>query len=410
MEGNISMTEQRKDRPGYKYRPRSDGSRAHYWVPQRAVKHAPAALDPRPITGAMIEAALAADPDLADADAAIAKFCRDWTDELRGDLEVRAKGPVYDGSVSSLILYYRTHEKSPFKKLKHSTRIRDYEPSLRLIAKSVGERLVRNLVGSDFTRWFESWGSKGRARRAHGAIRKLRAVLSFGTTERLDGCRQAREILSLMEFETPAARRVKMEYRHALKICAMAIRLERPSIALTQALQWDTALRRIHIIGEWLPIEQGEAGGIVRGRTKWRGLTVADISGKQVLTVPLTSKGKDATDHDLGKCALVQMVLKRVRLPAFGPLIVSETTGLPYRENYYATDWREIATAAGVPETVWSMDARAGAISEAEEATDIESARKMAGHTTIKTTQGYVRNRDLANNVKVAEARARLRK
>jgi len=56
---------------------------------------------------------------------------------------------------------------------------------------------------------------------------------------------------------------------------------------------------------------------------------------------------------------------------------------------------------------VWS--ARAGAISEAEAATDLESARKMAGHTTSKTTQGYVRNGDLDNNRKVADARARLR-
>jgi hypothetical protein len=33
----------------------------------------------------------------------------------------------------------------------------------------------------------------------------------------------------------------------------------------------------------------------------------------------------------------------------------------------------------------------------------------MAGNTTVKTTQGYVRNRDLENNRKVAEARAKLR-
>lgn len=34
---------------------------------------------------------------------------------------------------------------------------------------------------------------------------------------------------------------------------------------------------------------------------------------------------------------------------------------------------------------------------------------RMAGHTTSKTTQGYVRNGDLDNNRKVADARARLR-
>ncbi|MER9769016.1 hypothetical protein NKJ09_23460 [Mesorhizobium sp. M0189] len=403
------MAKLRRDRPGYHYRPRADGTRAHYWYPQRANKDAPKSLEVRPITEPMIATALLEFPDASNADQAIARICRNWTDELAADMTDIGKKAKYDGTIASLIDVYRTDDESPYKALKHSTRIRDYDPTLKVIKDTVGARLVRKLVGKDFRRWFNEWGSGGRSRRAHGAIRKLRAILSFGATERFDGCRDAREILSLMEFETPDARRVKMEYLHALRICARAIRDGRPSIAITQALQWDTALRRIHIIGEWLPLQEGDGGGIIRGNTKWRGLTVADISAKMVLNVQLTSKGKAATDHDLAKCPLVQMVLKRVRLPALGPLIVSESTGLPYRENYYATDWREIATKAGVPKEVWSMDARAGAISEAEEATDLESARKMAGHTTVKTTQGYVRNGDLDNNRKVADARTKLR-
>jgi hypothetical protein len=253
-------------------------------------------------------------------------------------------------------------------------------------------------------------GLEGRKRRAHGAIRKLRAALSWGLTEDLAGCAKARAILAEMEFVAPEPRRVKMEYEHAKAICEKAIELQRPSIALTQAIQWDTALRRIHIIGEWQPVATGEPASFVRGRTGWRGPTARDVSPAGVFTVPITSKNKTATEHDLTKCPLVQWVLRQTPLPDIGPLIVSEVTGLPYRENYYATDWREIARAAGVPDEVWSMDSRAGAISEAEEATDLEHARKMAGHTSGKTTQGYVRNGDLANNRKVAEARSKLRK
>jgi hypothetical protein len=33
----------------------------------------------------------------------------------------------------------------------------------------------------------------------------------------------------------------------------------------------------------------------------------------------------------------------------------------------------------------------------------------MAGYTTVRTTQGYVRNGDLDNNHRVADARAKLR-
>jgi integrase len=169
-------------------------------------------------------------------------------------------------------------------------------------------------------------------------------------------------------------------------------------------------LRRIHIIGEWVPVNGDETGGIVRGKTRWQGLSASDISLDLVLTVPMTSKNKKATRHDLKSCPLVAEILNAAPLPSVGPLIVSEKTGLPYRENYYATDWRAIAKAAGVPETVWSMDARAGAISEAEEATgDLDAARKLAGHSTQKTTLIYVRNDDLDNNRRVADARAKLR-
>ena len=176
----------------------------------------------------------------------------------------------------------------------------------------------------------------------------------------------------------------------------------------SQALQWDTALRRIHIIAEWVPINNDDTGGIVRGKTRWQGLSAADISPEQVLTVPMTSKNKKSTRHDLTCCPLVSEILKVAPLPGVGPLIISEKTGLPYRENYYA--WREIAKAAGVPEDVWSMDVRAGAVSEAEAATgDLDAARKLAGHSTQKTTLIYVRNDDLDNNRRVGDARAKLR-
>ncbi|MBI1620117.1 site-specific integrase [Aquamicrobium zhengzhouense] len=392
------MTRLRKDRPGYQYRKRADGTLAHYWNPKRASKRSPDGLPVRPI------------PTGTD-DEEISRLCRMWTDELLADLDTIEQGPVYDGRIESLVRLYRTHPDSPYHDLKHSTRIRDYEPSLRLIVKTVGDRAIAKLGGSDFRRWFTQWSSRGRERRGHGAIRKLRSVLSFGVEQRLPGCAQAREILSLIRFRQPATRTIMLTYEHARSICGKAIEMGYPSVALTQAIQWDTALRRIHIIGEWLPVQAGDAGGIIRGKTKWRGPTASDIDEGMIFTPPYTSERKIAVRHDLSVCPLVSEVRQKVKLPNVGPLIVSEDTGLPWRENYYATKWREVARAAGVPDEVQSMDTRAGAISEAEEATDnIDAARKLAGHTNIKTTLGYVRNGDLKNNRRVAAARASLRK
>lgn len=48
----------------------------------------------------------------------------------------------------------------------------------------------------------------------------------------------------------------------------------------------------------------------------------------------------------------------------------------------------------------------AGTISEPDEATDLDAAPKLAGHTNTRTTLGYVRNDDLEHNRRVAEARA----
>lgn len=390
------MTKLRKDRPGYRYRLRADGSTAHYWDPGRASSRAPKGLPLRPIED-------------GTPDATISHLCRSWTEELLADLDRIGAPAVFDGSISSLIHAYRTAELSPYHKLKHSTRVRDYDTALRLIDRTVGQRAISSLKGDDFRRWFSSWGSKGRGRRAHGAIRKLRTVLGYGVTQRLPGCSSAREILSLMEFDAPATRQVRMVFDQAKAICDAAIAAGRPSIALVQALQWDTGLRRIHIIGEWRPAADGDQGGIIRGKTKWHGLTAADIVDN-VLTVPNVSKNKAASRHDLSECQLLGYVLREgATLPKIGPIAVSEITGLPYRENYYATDWRTIATAAGVPIEVWSMDTRAGAISEAEQVTDLDSARKMAAHSDAKTTLGYVRNDDLDNNRKVARARAKIR-
>ncbi|MEM8652963.1 MAG: integrase, partial [Pseudomonadota bacterium] len=75
-----------------------------------------------------------------------------------------------------------------------------------------------------------------------------------------------------------------------------------------------------------------------------------------------------------------------------------------------ARDWRRIARLAGVPDNIWSMDTRAGSISEAEEVAGLEAARKLAAHSNSKTTLGYVRNDDLENNRKVSVLRAKRRK
>ncbi|WP_455874546.1 hypothetical protein [Rhizobium yanglingense] len=83
--------------------------------------------------------------------------------------------------------------------------------------KIVGDRDINAFKASDFSRWFTGWKKKGH-RRASGAIKLLRLILSYGAGERLRGYKQARDILSDMRFEQPDARTVTMTYDQCLAI------------------------------------------------------------------------------------------------------------------------------------------------------------------------------------------------
>jgi hypothetical protein len=75
-----------------------------------------------------------------------------------------------------------------------------------------------------------------------------------------------------------------------------------------------------------------------------------------------------------------------------GPFIIDENSGRPYAMHAYTREWRVIARAAGIPDQVWNMDARAGGISEGDDAgADLDMLRSAAGHTQTSTTARYIR-------------------
>jgi hypothetical protein len=67
-------------------------------------------------------------------------------------------------------------------------------------------------------------------------------------------------------------------------------------------------------------------------------------------------------------------------------------TGRPYDRSAYHEKWRRVANAAGIPKAVQNRDARAGAITEADDA-GVESGRtqRVATHGTAEQTRGYKR-------------------
>ncbi|PWE52420.1 hypothetical protein DEM27_31225 [Metarhizobium album] len=70
-----------------------------------------------------------------------------------------------------------------------------------------------------------------------------------------------------------------------------------------------------------------------------------------------------------------------------GPTIISEATSVPYKNRKFTERWRKVANLGGIPKTVWNMDARAGAITQAYNLGATETdVMKSAGHNNRQTS------------------------
>jgi integrase len=90
--------------------------------------------------------------------------------------------------------------------------------------------------------------------------------------------------------------------------------------------------------------------------------------------------------------AVLEEIDRIPREKRIGPIIISEHTSEPYKHRTFTQTWRKVADKAGLPKSVWNMDARAGAISEAYAAGAGETdVMKHAGHKNRQTSAHYNR-------------------
>ncbi|WP_142249700.1 integrase [Bradyrhizobium sp. UNPF46] len=298
--------------------------------------------------------------------------------------------------------------------LEHKWNWRDRETRiLKTIENAFGARSLASLGNTDFKRWYEAAkqpkkpGGKERVDRAVKIIKLLRQMVTFGAAAELPHCERLHGILSKMRFKGGTRSRLKLELHHVEAFVPAAISAGRISLALGTALQFETMMRQKDVIGEWEPITDGSHDvGIVLNGNRWvSGLTWADIPPSMVIKKDTTKTGATVV-ADLNLCPLVLQVLPLV--PAdkrVGPLIIDENSGRPYAEDAYAREWRVIARSAGIPDEVKNSHARAGAISEADDAlAPIEEIQSSAGHTQQSTTRRYIRG-TIGKSRHVAELR-----
>ena len=281
----------------------------------------------------------------------------------------------------------------------------------KIIVSTIGARQIGKLLGPDFLRWHERWGAPAgegkppRPWRAKHCMDTVRRMIAYGVTLGYDDCFRADVMLGKLRFPTPPARRSRMTFDQVKAVREIAHAMGLGSIALATVLQFELSLRQKDVIGEWEPAPLSE-GGIVHKDTRWtNGLQWSDIDPNMILRKTHTKTGA-FVEFDLALYPAVLEEINRVpREKRIGPMILSEHTQEPYKHRTFTQTWRRVADKAGLPHTVWNMDARAGAISEAYEAGAGETdVMKHAGHKNRQTNARYNRG-SLEQTSRVARLR-----
>jgi hypothetical protein len=389
--------------PGLKYRTRSGGKRVPVWCAR-----ADAIAAGYPIKTCNLS---------ETPEAILADRCqRLWSDMLA--FLGRSKAPSeYNGSIGSLVDLYTDHPKSPFHKHKLSTR-RPYESYLRRVKADYGSWIVRETNGFDLMRIYdEIRGDNNQVAAASMALTVIKSALNFAMVftsgEAKRDCRDLRETLSLLDLPRPQPRTHAPDAAAIERARRAAHELGHHRAALCYALQFETSARQWDMTGQWVALSDERPSAIIHGKMKWVGPTWASIDAKMILTYTPTKTERTTgarVSIDLGLCPMVMEELALIP-PAdrVGPLIVNEAAGLPYRNTQFPELWRDVRKRAGLPETLWNRDIRAGAITEGGKAgATADDRAKVAGHSKRMTETVYDRDVLVSAN-RVAEARAAYR-
>ena len=337
------------------------------------------------------------DMDLPDEAQAVAQRCRVLTAEMRQWISGRPAAPsASTGTIAWLCDIYQTDRDSPYRGLRPSSQV-SYDESIKILRDTVGSRRIDAVTGKDVRRWFKSWGRAdpetevlANPRRAYGAIQLLRIVVNFGVESGSRASVGLKLILQAQRFKQPKRRKLIMTREQVDLFIHAAHAANLPSLALAVALQFSCALRQKDVIGEWV----SQAAG---GRRWTTGLLWGDhIALDWTLAKPTSkSNGEEVAEFDLKLLPLAMAELQRVSAEArIGPVVRCESTGRPWKQRLFAQRFREVARAAGIPDTVWNMDTRAGAVTEAYDmGAREEDAMDLATHKERKTNQGYNRGR-----------------
>jgi hypothetical protein len=375
----------KSEAPGLQRRRNKDGTSRAYW-------HAPTYIKKLGYEPTQVRL------DDALPEAQWAAECRRLHEEMLTWTVGRRSKLSYNGTVGSLWEWYESADDSPYRNLKPGT-AQGYRTAIKPLLLSKSALLVEDVTGAQVRRWFDELqlpGADGRQRSVGYVaftIKVFKAMLAFGSSHRKEECTKLRLELNDTRFKSAEARETQFTYEDLVAFREAAFACERPSMALAVTLQFELGMRQKDVIGEWIRAP-GTDGIRDRAGRRWvNGLTGLHFDDAGRLRKRTTKTGAKV-EHALDDYPeLASMIRPLLELDRGGPLVVSERTRQPYLANSYRVLFRRIAREAMIPDSVWNMDARAGAVTESYEAgATTEEAMALAGHTQAKTSRRYLRS------------------
>jgi hypothetical protein len=268
-------------------------------------------------------------------------------------------------TLKQLIESYRTDPHSKFPELQHQVRTKHVGELTRLSEKH-GSSQLRDIRFRTLTAWYRGWLADGKIEMARSFVARLRELFHFGSTMLEDGeCDRLSEAVSKLQLETSPPRMVQMTADHARAIRKTAHEhFGWGSIALAQALQFELLLGQKDVIGEWVPVGEPGESDVIRGDQKWlRGLRWSNINRDLILRHSVGSGGRKI-EVDLKTAPMVLEELKDcsdvfrsiIKNRNSLPLVICDTTGMPWSSAEFRRKWRLVAKKAGVPDNVTNRD------------------------------------------------------
>lgn len=327
--------------------------------------------------------------------------CRELTREL---LQWRAGTPkMQPGTWAWIIARYRSDDLSPMQEVKANTR-KSYQEEIAYWEEAIGSVLVAETTFEVLKRLKRGMETNGRSVAfIHRKFTHLRMVANYGLAVSPSLFRDVCAVFASgqMKVRAPMPREVAPTHDQVLAIIAAADAAGDAPVALGLSLQWWLTLRAVDVRGQWL------GDGTAR---RWAdGLTwdMVDLKAGRITKAQSKTDRHDGTKTSWDIAPIPGLLDRLLAIPEdqrVGPVIKRD--GKPFEKEAYRNAFRRYARAAGVPDDVWMMDTRAGAVNDGlMHGADRTLLQHAAGHKDGATTERYIRAREVGAN-KVIQMRA----